>query len=62
MLCMNWVCAGASDDHEWVSESTIAEQEEEVRGRELDYEICFSCVVQWCMLWFSASARLNQTL
>ena len=52
MLCMNWVCAGVFDDHEWVSESTIAEQEEEVMGRELDYEICIPCVVQWCMLCF----------
>ena len=23
MLCMNWVCAGTVDDHDWVSESTI---------------------------------------
>ena len=62
MLCMNWVCAGVFDDHEWVSESTIAEQEEEVMGRELDYEICIPCVVHWCMLWFSAPPRFNQTL
>ena len=58
---MNWVCEGAFDDHEWVSESTIPMQEEEVMGRELDHEICVSCVVQWCMLWFSAPARMNQT-
>ena len=44
-----------------VSESTIAEQEEEVMGRELDYDNCFPCVVQWSMLWFSAPSRLNQT-
>ena len=29
MLFVNWVCAGTFDNHEWVSESTIAEQEEE---------------------------------
>ena len=33
-----------------------------VMGRELDYEICIPCVVQWSMLWFSAITRLNQTL
>ena len=52
---MNWVCAGTFDDHEWVSESTITQQEEEVMGRELDYESCVPCVVRWCMLWFSAT-------
>ena len=62
VLCVNWVCAGAFDDHEGVSESTIAEQEEEVMGRELDYDICLPFVVQWSMLWFSAPTRLNQTL
>ena len=45
MQCMNWVCAGTFDDHEWFSESTIALQEEEVMGRELDYENCVPCVV-----------------
>ena len=58
---MNWVCAGIVDGHEWVSESTITQQEEEVMGREVDYENCVLCVVQWCMLWFSAPTRLNQT-
>ena len=59
---MNWLCAGVFDDHEWVSESTIAEQGEEEMGRELDYESCIPCVVRWSMLWFSAPTRLNQTL
>ena len=27
VLCVNWVCEGAFDDHEWVSVSTIAMQE-----------------------------------
>ena len=62
VLRMNWVCAGIFDDHEWVSESTITQHEEEVMGMELDYEICIPCVVQWCMLWFSAPTRLNRTL
>ena len=42
MLCMNWVCAGTFDGYEWVSESTITQQEE-VMGRELDYENCVQC-------------------
>ena len=66
MLHVNWVCAGTFDDHEWVSETTTVEQEEEVTGRDLDYEICMPCVVQrsmqWRMLWFSTPRRLNQTL
>ena len=61
MLCMSCVFAGSFDDHEWVSESTITGQEE-VMGKELDYEICIPCVVQWCMLWLSAPTRLNRTL
>ena len=28
MWRVSWACARAFDDHEWVSESTIAEQEE----------------------------------
>ena len=54
MLCVNWVCAGTFDDHEWASESTFAEQEEDVIGRDLDCELCIPCEVQWSMLWFSA--------
>ena len=43
MLCMNWVCAGTFDDHEWVSESTTTQQEEEqVMGKELHYENKFA--------------------
>ena len=30
MLCVNWVCEGALEDHERVSEHTSATQEEEV--------------------------------
>ena len=61
MLCVNWVCEGAFDDHEWVSESTTAMREEEVMGRELDYEICNPCVVQWCTLWLSALTLLKHS-
>ena len=52
LLCVKRVCAGTFDVHEWVSESTIAEQDEEVTGRDLGDEICIPCVVQWSMLWF----------
>ena len=42
---MNFVCAGTFDNHEWVSESTITEQEEEeVMVNDLDYEICGTMV------------------
>ena len=61
MLCMNSVCAGTLDDHEWVSESTITKHEEEVVCMELDYEICTPRVVQWCMLWFPAPTGFNRT-
>ena len=60
MLCTNWVCAGTFEDHEWVSESTISQHVEELVAMEQDYEIGLPCVVQWCMLWFSASTRLNE--
>ena len=62
LLCTNWACAGTFEDHEWVSESTITQHAEDVMGMELDYEIGVPRVVQWCMLWFSAPARLNGTL
>ena len=62
MLCTNWVCEGTFEDHELVSESTITQHAEEVRGMELDYEIRIPCVVQWSMLWFSAPTRLNGIL
>ena len=42
MLCMNWVCTGTFDDHEWVSESTITQHVEEVMGRGLDYKNLYS--------------------
>ena len=62
MLCMNWVCEGTLDDHELVSENTIAMQVEEMMDKELDCELCIPCAVPWSMLWFSAPARLNQTM
>ena len=62
MLCVNWVCAGNFERHEWVSESTMAEQEDEVMGGELEYKPCVPCVVHWSMLLFSAPTRLNSIL
>ena len=62
MLCTNRVCAGTFVDHEWVSASTIFQHVEEVIGMVLDYKIGIPCVVQRCMLWFSAPTRLNLTL
>ena len=46
VLCMNWVCVGTFDDHEWVSEGTIAQHVEEVMGVELDYKIGIPRVAQ----------------
>ena len=46
MLCTNWVCAGTFVDHEWVSESTIAQHEVEILGMELNYKIGVLCVAQ----------------
>ena len=31
-------------------------------GRDLDHEICILCVVQWCMLWFSAPTRFQSNI
>ena len=47
-FCTNWVCAVTFVD--------------EVIGMELDLKIGIPCMVQWCMLLFSASIRLNRTL
>ena len=47
MLCMNWICAGTFDVHEWVPESTTVQHVEEVMGMELDYKIGIPCVLQW---------------
>ena len=30
-----------------------------VVGLEMDYKIGIPCVVQWCMLWFSAPTKFN---
>ena len=62
MLCTNWVCAGTFIDHEWVSESTISEYEEENLGMQVDYGLDVPCVVQWSLLWLSEPTRLNQIL
>ena len=62
MLCVTWVCAGNFEGHEWVSESTMAEQEDEVMGGELEYMPCVPCVVHWSMLLFSAPTRLTSIL
>ena len=63
MLCTNTVCASIFEDHEWVSESTITQHAEEVRGKKLDHEIGLTCVVQWSMLWSAMPpTRLNGTL
>ena len=37
-------------------------KEEEVMSKELVYEFCIPCVVQWCTLWFSAPTRLHRRL
>ena len=44
VLCTNWVCAGTFVDHEWVSEGTISQHEEEILDMELDYGIDVPCV------------------
>ena len=56
---VNWVCEEAFEEHEWVSELTIATQEEEHLVA-LHQRIDVPCVVQWRMPWFSAPSRLNQ--
>ena len=63
MLCMKWVCADIFDDHEWVSESTVAQHVEEVMGMELDFsKIGSPCVVQWCMLWFFSTYKVESNI
>ena len=64
MLCMKWVCVGTFDDHEWVSESTIAQHVEEVMGMEMFFcqKTSSPCVVQWCMLWFFSTYKVESNV
>ena len=62
MICTNWVCAGVFVDHEWVSERTISQHEEEILCSELNYKIKVPCVVQWSLFWLSARAELKNSL
>ena len=62
MLCTNWVCEGAFVNHEWVTSRTIFQQEEEILSMVLIFKIDVPCVVQWCLLWFSAPTDLNRIL
>ena len=62
VLFMNSFCAGTFDDHQWVSESTIAQHAEEVMGMELDHKIGIPCVVQWCMLGFSTPYKVESNI
>ena len=55
---VNWVCDDALDDHVWVSELTISCQKAKVLEA-LQYDFANPCMVQWCMLWFSAPTSLN---
>ena len=56
---VNWVREEAFEGHEWVSELTISRMEEHALV-DLEYDIDIPCVVQWGLLWFSASSRLNR--
>ena len=58
MEAVNWVCDDALDDRVWVSERAISCQE----AKGLQYDLANPCIVQWCMLWFSAPTNLNRRL
>ena len=62
VICTNRVRAGAFVDHEWVSERTNIQHEEEILGLELNYKIHVPCVVQWSLSWFSAPTELNNIM
>ena len=62
MLCANWLCAGSFVDHEWMSESTISQHEEENLAMQMDHGLDVPCMVQWSLLWLYAPARLNKIL
>ena len=58
---INWVCDDALDEHVWVSELTISLQEAKVLEA-LQYDLEIPRIVQWEMLWFTASTSLNNDL
>ena len=55
------MCDDLLDDHEWVSEFSLALQEKRaLEALKFDSEV--RCVVQWGMLWSSAPTSLNNDL
>ena len=48
MESVNWVCAEALEEHGCVSPLTVSLKEEEEVLVDLDYQVDFPCVVQWC--------------
>ena len=53
------MCLVVCVDHEWVSERTIVQHEEETLGLEMNHKIKVPCVVQWSPLRFSDPTELN---
>ena len=60
VLSTNWVCEGAFVDHE--SSKKISSRRKKILSMVLDFKIDIPCVVQWSLLWFSASTNLNRIL
>ena len=60
MESVSWVCEDALRDHEWVTELNVILKESEILEA-LNYDLDVPCVIQWRLLWFSSTSRLNQT-
>ena len=60
MEAVSWVRDDALDDHVWVSELTISCEAAKVLEA-LQYDLANPCIVQWGVLWFSASTDLNRS-
>ena len=58
MEAVKWVLADLQEDHDWISELSLALQENK-KLLSFNCYIDVPCVVQWKLLWFSAPTSLN---
>ena len=58
---VNCVCHDVLDDHEWVSELSVAFRKRKVR-KLWNYDFDIPCIVQCGMLWFSSPTSLNKDM
>ena len=61
MDVISWVCAYSQEDHDWISEFSLALQETTILEAS-NYDTDVPDVGQWGMLWFPAPTSVNNDL